>query len=88
MGGVAINIMLQPLGTPTQSTMKAVIRTAMERGGLQVQVNCVSLETLLDARENPQDHRDLVVRIGGYSDFFTRLSPELQDEITRRTGHA
>ena len=88
MGGVAINLKLQPLGLPTRIGLKAIIKTVMDRGGLQLQVNCVSTETLLDARENPQNHRDLVVRIGGYADFFTTLTPEIQDEIVRRTGHA
>ncbi|MEN6545621.1 MAG: pyruvate formate lyase family protein [Armatimonadia bacterium] len=87
MGGVAINFKFQPMGDATRSSMKAVIKTAMDQGGLQVQVNCVSRETLLDAREHPEDHRDLLVRIGGYSDFYTLLSPEMQDEILARTGH-
>ena len=41
------------------------------------------------ARANPDAYRDLVVRIGGYTDYFTRLSPEMQDEVMRRTeyGH-
>ena len=59
----------------------------IDRGGLRLQVNCVPTETLLDARENPQNHRDLVVCVGGYADFFTTLTPELQDEIVRRTDH-
>jgi pyruvate-formate lyase len=87
MGGVAINLRLQPLAAATRSNLKAIIKTVMERGGLQLQVNCVSTETLLDARRNPRAHRDLVVRIGGYSDFFTALTPELQDEIVRRNSH-
>ncbi len=87
MGGVAVNFQFQPLGAATHSSIKAVIKTAIARGGLQLQVNCVSTETLLDARENPENHRDLVVRIGGYSDFFTSLSPQMQDEIVMRTLH-
>jgi len=87
MGGVAINFKFQPLGSATRSSVMAVLKTVIARGGLQLQVNCVSTETLLDARENPQNHRDLVVRIGGYSDFFTALSPEMQEEIVKRTGH-
>ena len=87
MGGVAINFQFQPMGAPTRSSMKGVIKTVIARGGLQLQVNCVSRETLLDAREHPENHRDLVVRIGGYSDFFTSLSPQMQDEILERTGH-
>jgi len=88
MGGVAINFTFQPLGAATHDSIKAVIQTAMAQGGLQLQVNCVSAETLRDAREHPEDHRDLLVRIGGYSDFFTALSPQMQDEIMRRTAHA
>lgn len=88
MGGVAINLKLQPFGSATHDSLKTLIKTVLGQGGLQLQVNCVSTEKLLEARENPQQHRDLVVRIGGYSDFFTSLSPELQEEIIRRTGHA
>ena len=87
MGGVVINFKFQPLGASTRETMKAVIKTFVTRGGLQLQVNCVSRETLLDAREHPDRHRDLVVRIAGYSDYFTSLPPEMQNEIVERTGH-
>ena len=85
MGGVAINFKFQPGGAATRKSLKAVIKTSMARGGLQLQVNCVSRETLLDARENPDRHRDLLVRIGGYSDYFTSLSRGMQDEIVNRT---
>ena len=44
-------------------------------------------ETLEKARQNPEEYRDLVVRIGGYSDYFTRLSPVLQQEIIDRTEY-
>ena len=87
MGGVAINLKFQPGGAATRKSMKAVIKTLIARGGLQLQVNCVSRETLLDAQENPDRHRDLLVRIGGYSDYFTSLPPRMQDEIVKRTGH-
>ena len=87
IGGVAINLKFQPLGHSTRETMKAVIRTFLDRDGLQLQVNCVSQETLLDARAHPERHRDLLVRIAGYSDYFVALSPEMQDEIVARTGH-
>ena len=45
-------------------------------------------ETLLKAREDPDSYRDLVVRIGGYCDYFTRLSPEMQAEVIMRTEYA
>jgi formate C-acetyltransferase len=59
--------------------------TYLERGGFETQINVVSRETLLDAREHPERYHDLVVRIGGYCDYFTRLSPEMQDELLQRT---
>jgi formate C-acetyltransferase len=51
-------------------------------------VNVLDIETLRKARENPDAYRDLVVRIGGYCDYFTRLSPEMQAEIMMRTEYA
>jgi len=53
-----------------------------------VQVNVVDKETLLAARDHPEQYRDLVVRIGGYSDYFVGLSEEMQAEIILRTEHA
>lgn len=88
MGGVAINFSFQPGGAAARKTMTAVIKTLIARGGLQLQVNCVSKETLREARENPEQHRDLLVRIGGYSDYFTALPPGMQDELMARTEHA
>jgi formate C-acetyltransferase len=87
MGGVAINFTFQPGGRATRESMKAVAKTLIERRGLQLQVNCVSRETLLDARANPDQHRDLLVRIAGYSDYFTALPTAMQDEIVARTAH-
>ena len=84
---VAINFTFQPGGAATRESLKAVIRTLIARGGLQLQMNCVSKRTLLDARQNPDAHRDLLVRIGGYSDYFTSLPPAMQDEIVARTEH-
>ena len=59
----------------------------MERGGIELQVNVVDRATLLDAQRNPEAHKDLIVRIGGYSDYFTRISPVLQQEIIDRTEY-
>ena len=64
-----------------------MVRVYMERGGFELQVNVVDRAAMLDARVNPDAHRDLVVRIGGYSDYFTNLSPEMQDEVLLRTEH-
>ena len=59
----------------------------MRRGSFEMQVNVVSRDTLLAAREHPEPYRDLLVRVAGYSDYFTRLSPKMQEEVIARTGH-
>jgi len=54
--------------------------------GHHVQFNIVDAATLREAQENPEQHRDLIVRVAGYSDYFCDLSRELQDEIIARTA--
>ncbi len=63
----------------------SLIKTYFELGGMQLQFNMVDTETLLDAQAHPEKHRDLVVRIAGYSVLFTNLSRKAQDEIISRT---
>ena len=53
--------------------------------GQQYTVTVVSPEDLIDAKEHPENHRNLIVRVGGYSDYFTNLTPELQDNVIKRT---
>ncbi|HOZ49903.1 MAG TPA: pyruvate formate lyase family protein [Candidatus Hydrogenedentes bacterium] len=65
--------------------VRHLILTFLRRGGFETQINVVDAETLKAARTNPEAHADLMVRIGGYSDYFTRLSPQMQDEIIMRT---
>ena len=65
-----------------------IIRTYLKRGGFELQINVVDRDTLLAAREQPELYRDLVVRIGGYSDYFTKLSPTMQAEVIERTEYA
>ena len=50
-----------------------------------VTATVVSAEELQDAKIHPENHRDLIVRVGGYSDYFVDLSPELQDNVIART---
>jgi formate C-acetyltransferase len=66
-------------------SLLALVRTFMEKGGLELQINVVDRATLEDAAVHPERHGDLIVRIGGYSDYFTRLGPVLQREIIART---
>ncbi|GAB4350664.1 MAG: formate C-acetyltransferase [Candidatus Abyssubacteria bacterium] len=63
----------------------SLIKTYFSLGGMQLQFNMVDTETLLDAQAHPEKHRDLVVRIAGYSVLFTNLSKKAQDEIISRT---
>jgi formate C-acetyltransferase len=56
--------------------------------GHHVQFNVVDRETLRRAQSDPDSHRDLIVRVAGYSDYFCDLAPELQEEILQRTEHA
>jgi len=54
-------------------------------GGKQSQFNVITKETMLDAQKRPQDYRDLLVRVAGYSTYFTEMSPVLQDDLINRT---
>ena len=89
IGGVAVNLKFSrdTLGKNAPALLAGLIRTYMERGGFELQINVVDRETLEDAVKRPELHQDLVVRIGGYSDYFVRLSPEMQQEILLRTAH-
>jgi formate C-acetyltransferase len=88
-GGVLLNQKLSPSAL-TNETQKqkliSIISTFFGTlKGWHVQYNIVSRETLLAAKKNPEDYRDLVVRVAGYSAFFTTLSPDTQDDIIART---
>jgi formate C-acetyltransferase len=89
LGGVLLNQKLSPsaLSTETQKMkLISIIRTFFESlKGWHVQYNIVSRETLLKAKKDPENYRDLVVRVAGYSAFFTTLSPDTQDDIIART---
>lgn len=62
-----------------------LILTYFEAGGYHIQVNVVSAEVLRKAQEHPEDYRDLVVRVAGYTAFFTDLNKSIQDDIIDRT---
>lgn len=89
IGGVAVNMKFakSSLGSSSLDTMANLIKTFIARGGFEMQINVVDKETLLAARKNPENYRDLVVRIGGYSDYFVKLSDEMQQEVILRTAH-
>lgn len=61
------------------------IRAFFDQKGMHMQFNVVSRETLLDAQQHPENYKNLVVRVAGYSALFTTLSRSLQDDIINRT---
>ena len=89
IGGVAVNMKFSKstLGKDSLNIMQGLIKAYMLRGGFEFQINVTDKELLEKARQKPEEYRDLVVRIGGYSDYFTRLSPEMQQEVILRTEH-
>ena len=90
-GGVLLNQKINPqMLEKEEDRMKLVmlIRTFFNRlHGFHVQYNVVSREVLVDAQNHPDDHRDLIVRVAGYSAFFNVLSKQTQDDIIERTEH-
>ncbi|MFC2134229.1 trans-4-hydroxy-L-proline dehydratase [Bacteroidota bacterium] len=65
-----------------------LIRTYFKKDGHHIQFNVVTADTLRKAQANPENYRDLIVRVAGYSDYFVDLNIDLQNEIIRRTEHA
>ena len=65
----------------------ALWKTYFENGGQQMAVTVVSEEELRDALVHPENHRNLIVRIGGYCDYFVNLAPELQQSVLNRTSN-
>ena len=88
-GGVLLNQKVTPQMLATKENkekLEMIIKTFFNRlHGYHVQYNVVSRETLIDAQKNPEKHRDLIVRVAGYSAFFNVLSKATQDDIIERT---
>ncbi len=68
-----------------QAAFKALVKTYFDNGGQQVSINVLDAEELLDALKHPENHKNLVVRVGGYSDYFVNLSDDLKANIINRT---
>lgn len=70
-----------------RAKLREMLNAYFAKGGQELQINVVSAATLLAAKANPELYQDLVVRIAGFSEFFVRLTPELQNELIARTEH-
>ncbi len=83
-----LNVKLHPSFITTTEALKKLgilIKTYSKMGGKWIQLNIVGNEEMLDAQQNPENHRDLIVRVAGYSAYFTDLGKGVQDDIIRRT---
>lgn len=90
-GGTLLNQKFTPQLLETEEEIeKAVklIRTYFKLDGHHIQFNVVTADILREAQKHPEKHRDLIVRVAGYSDYFVDLSEALQNEIIRRTEHS
>lgn len=87
-GGVLLNQKMTPqmlLTEENRQKLELLIKTFFNRlHGYHVQYNIVSKETLIDAQKHPENHKDLIVRVAGYSAFFNVLSKNTQDDIIGR----
>ena len=90
INGVNYNMKFLPsILRKEEGRMKLVnlIRGYFTLGGMHIQFNILTRETLIEAQKNPEKYRSLVVRVAGYSAFFTDLDKDIQDEIIDRTQH-
>ena len=89
--GCAVNIRMHPsgIGKTNESKKKwiSLIKTYFQLGGEQLQPTVVSTKVLKAAQINPESYRNIIVKVGGYSAYFTDLGREIQDEIISRTEH-
>jgi pyruvate-formate lyase len=67
--------------------LSSLIKTYFSLGGKHIQFNIVDRQTMLNAQEKPQNHKDLIVRVAGYSAYFVQLGKAVQDDIIARTEH-
>jgi formate C-acetyltransferase len=88
---IAFNVKLVPGGADSHKAvldrMQAYAQAFFDLGGMQMQFNVVSSETLRQAMAHPDDYRDLLVRISGYNAYFIDLNRDMQLELIRRTEH-
>ena len=88
MNGLAINIRIHPSALSAEDgveKLRAMTQTYMNLGGMEVQYNIVSADTMRAAQADPETYRDLVVRIAGYSAYFNELNLDCQNDLISRT---
>ena len=89
-GGTLLNQKFTPSLLKDEAGLDSLVhlvRTYFKLDGHHIQFNVVDAATLRHAQQHPEEHRDLIVRVAGYSDYFCDLGQALQDEIIARTEH-
>ena len=89
-GGTLLNQKFAPSFFADDEAIRKVsqlVRSYFRMDGHHIQFNVVNADILRDAQKHPENYRDLIVRVAGYSDYFNDLGEDLQDEIIRRTEH-
>ncbi|UPA32019.1 glycyl radical protein [Terrisporobacter glycolicus] len=90
-GGTLLNQKFTPSAVAGENgldQMANLVRAYFDMDGHHIQFNVVDRQTLIDAQNNPEEYKDLIVRVAGFSDHFRNLSKALQDEIIERTEQA
>ncbi len=88
--GVALNLRFHPRFIESDNgleTFTAMLLTYFELGGMHLQPNVVSTETLREAQQHPERYLDLIVKVSGYSACFTDLGPSIQEDIIARAQY-
>lgn len=88
--GALFNIKFDPnivQGEEGKEILRNVIQSYFDMNGEHIQINVVDAETLRNAQEKPQDYKNLLVRVAGYSAYFVELDKEVQNNIIGRTAH-
>jgi formate C-acetyltransferase len=88
--GTLLNLKFHPSvfkGEAALSRFAGLLRAVMEYSVFHVQFNVVSADMLREAQRSPENHRDLVIRVAGYSAYFTELNENLQNDIIQRTEY-
>lgn len=86
--GTVLDLKFTPLFLQKEhhcEALKALIDTYFSRGGMEIQISVVSKEMLIDAQKHPEEYENLIVRVSGFSAYFTTLQKATQDEIISRT---
>lgn len=89
--GMALNLKISPSAVKTDADLDklaTLTKVYFQNGGMEVQYNIVKAETMKEAQKTPEEYRDLVVRIAGYSAYFTELTRDCQNDLISRTENS